>query len=90
MFMPSICPVDPWGAALVRAEVRMLWIRLIEQVRGRRSKRKSSKPRTIVCKRAKAMIKCKKLFESFKMSTHMIGPNHGHKIPLLLLKVYPG
>ena len=32
----------------------------------------------------------KKLFESFKMSTHMIGPNHGHKIPLLWLKAYPG
>ena len=48
MFMPNICPVDPLGAALVRADVRMLWIRLIEQVRGRSSKRKSSKPRTIV------------------------------------------
>ena len=32
----------------------------------------------------------KKLFKSFKMSTHMIGPNHGHKIPLLWLKAYPG
>ena len=48
MFMPNICPVDPLGAALVRADVRMLWIRLIEQVRGRSSNRKSSKPRTIV------------------------------------------
>ena len=31
-----------------------------------------------------------KTFKSFKMSTHMIGPNHGHKIPLLWLKAYPG
>ena len=32
----------------------------------------------------------KKLFESFKMSTHTIGLNRGDKIPLLWLKAYPG
>ena len=35
-------------------------------------------------------LSLQKLFESFKMNTHMKGPNHGHKIPLLWLKAYPG
>ena len=31
-----------------------------------------------------------KIFEGFKMSTHMIGQHHGDKIPILWLKAYPG
>ena len=40
--------------------------------------------------RKRRPLSLQKLFESFKMSNHMIGLNHGHKIPLLWLKVYPG